>query len=275
MDNLKIIDSHIHYRPDYQPFSKVAENSGSKNTALDVQKMLKENNIVHAVVMGNLSLELENHIYPPNMSYCVGLDSSVFKNPDKPQDYYISLVEEHLKRESCVGIKLYPGYCPTYVTDEVYYPFYELAEKYNKPVAIHTGALSQSRALLKYSHPLTLDEAAVRFRNVKFVMCHFGNPFLAEAASVAQKNRNVFVDISGILEGDFNVNDFFAEFGLYADMLKTWLKYFGDFDRVMYGSDWPIVNMSKYIQFVKGIIPEKHWEKAFYLNAANIYNIKA
>ena len=30
---MKIIDAHIHYKPEYEPFNLVAENSGHKNTA--------------------------------------------------------------------------------------------------------------------------------------------------------------------------------------------------------------------------------------------------
>ena len=37
-------------------------------------------------------------------------------------------VEENLKRDTCVGIKLYPGYNKMYVTDEVYEPLYDLAK---------------------------------------------------------------------------------------------------------------------------------------------------
>ena len=90
-------------------------------------------------------------------------------------------VEENLKRKQCCGIKLYPGYNHVYVYDELYDPIYELARKYNKPVAIHTGLTATANALLKYSHPMTLDEAAVKYPDVQFVMCHIGNPFLQDA----------------------------------------------------------------------------------------------
>ncbi|MBR5283802.1 MAG: amidohydrolase family protein, partial [Clostridia bacterium] len=46
------------------------------------------------------------------------------------------------------------------------------------------------------------------------------------------------------------------------------------FDRLMYGTDWPLVNMAEYIDFVSRLIPERHWEDVFYNNAARIYNIK-
>ena len=58
------------------------------------------------------------------------------------------------------------------------------------PVVIHTGDTANPTALLKYSHPLTVDAVAVNFPRVQFVMAHYGNPFIVEATEVAKKNPN-------------------------------------------------------------------------------------
>ncbi|MCQ4725181.1 amidohydrolase family protein [Anaerotignum faecicola] len=272
---MKIIDGHIHFRPEYENFSEVAASSGHINSEKHLKEVFEKNNICHAIVMGNLDLELENHIYPEYMSYCVGLDSNTFN--ERPLKYFVEMAELHLKRDECVGIKLYPGYCHFYVYDEIYEPFYKLAEKYNKPVAIHTGAVANTKkggSLLKYSHPLTVDEAAVSHPGVNFVMCHFGNPWLCDAASVIEKNRNVYADISGILEGRFDVGKFINENLNYINMIKTWLGYIGDYSRIIYGTDWPIVNIENYLEFARFLIPESEHEKVFYENAKRIYGLK-
>lgn len=271
---MKIIDCHIHFRPENENFSLVAKNSGHENTEEHVREVFERNEVCHAIVMGNSDLEPKNHVYPDFLSYCIGLDSNVFGT--RPMEEFVYLAEENLKRESCVGIKLYPGYCYNYVYDEIFEPFYALAKKYNKPVAIHTGALASSKVggLLKYSHPLTLDELAVKHPDVQFVMCHFGNPWLCDAAAVAEKNKNVIVDISGILEGNFDADIFLKESGDYANMVKMWLEYIGDYDRIMYGTDWPIVNMESYLKFVKSIIPKEQHQKVFYENAKRVYGLK-
>ena len=103
------------------------------------------------------------------------------------------LIEQHLKLESCVGIKLYPGYNKTYITDESYEPVYGKAG----------GGLSKSRLLStwgqtagpigifkKYSHPLTMDGAAVRHPDVPFVMCHF-KPVADGRSGCGGENDNV------------------------------------------------------------------------------------
>ena len=51
-------------------------------------------------------------------------------------------------------------------------------------------------------------------------MCHFGNPFLQEAAAVLGKNPNVCADLSGLLEGRVELDRYFEEQAGYAGLLK-------------------------------------------------------
>ena len=57
----------------------------------------------------------------------------------------------------------------------------------------------------------------------------------------------------------------------FWSQLHTWLNYMGDYTRVMYGSDWPLVNIPLYIRMIGYIIPEEHYEKVFYENALRIF----
>jgi hypothetical protein len=163
--------------------------------------------MVHGVVMGNRSLKVEYHNYPRDLfHYCVGLDSSMMLKEGRTPETLAERVEENLKQEHCCGVKLYPGYNRIWLSDPVYDPVYELARKYDKPVAVHMGLTAHPRAYLKYSHPLALDEAAADHRKTRFVMCHFGNPFLDAAVAVMEKNRNVSADLSGLLEGRLDLD---------------------------------------------------------------------
>ena len=187
----------------------------------------------------------------------------------------LHLIEQHLKSERCVGIKLYPGYASFYLYDDRLAPIYELAARYKKPVAVHTGLTATDKALLKYSHPLVMDEAATKFREVQFVMCHFGEPWFTDAAAVIEKNPNVAADLSGLLER--KIPDFAAfceKKHFYIERLKGWLEYLDLYDRFMFGTDWPLANLGDYIAFTKEIIPEEHWQEVFYENAVRIYHLK-
>ena len=56
-------------------------------------------------------------------------------------------------------------------------------------------------------------------------MCHFGNPFLQEAAAVLEKNPNVSTDLSGLLEGRVDLDAYFLDRAVYAELLRGWLSY--------------------------------------------------
>ena len=45
------------------------------------------------------------------------------------------------------------------------------------PVFFHTGDTYSPEAKLKFAHPLGVDEVAVDHPDVKFVLCHLGNPW--------------------------------------------------------------------------------------------------
>ena len=42
---------------------------------------------------------------------------------------------------------------------------------------------------------------------------------------------------------------------------------------MLYGTDWPIVNLGEYIGYIQRIVPERHWEKVFFHNANRIYRL--
>lgn len=268
---MKIIDAHLHIFRQNRVTNGTAQRVGHENSAEHLTAYYKEHDFVHGVVMANAPLNEQTcQNLPPQFSYCIGLDSGVMKElPENAPE----LVELHLQKPACVGIKLYPGYNHSYIYDKIYDPYYELAAKYRKPVAVHTGATNGSRAKLKYAHPLTLDEAAVDHPDVQFVMCHFGNPFLAEAAAVVEKNPNVSADLSGLLDGPFETAALNQAQSGYMDMLRAWLRYVNHWEKFMFGTDWPLVNLAEYAGWVTTLIPEPYWEQVFFENANRIYGL--
>ena len=271
---MKIIDAHLHLFPSEPKTDAMAQGVGHQNSVAHLRQAFGELDIVHGVVMGNRSLEVGYHNYPADLfHYCVGLDSVLMDQGDRGIPDLAAQVEEHLKREECCGVKLYPGYNKIWLSDPVYQPVYELAAHYDKPVAVHMGLTAHPRAHLKYCHPLALDEVAADHPETQFVMCHFGNPFLEAAAAVVEKNANVAADLSGLLEGRVDLPRYFREQSGYVGLLRTWLTAICQWDDILYGTDWPIVNLGEYIAFIKGIVPEEHWEQVFFCNANRIYRL--
>ena len=271
-NNMKIIDAHLHFRPGYPYFDEIAVRAGHLNTEEHLRSCFEKYSICGGIVMGNQGLAPERNQYPSFLRYCVGVDADRLTEPIIRRS--LEQIEGNLKKETCVGIKLYPGYSPVSINDPRYEPVYELAAAYKKPVAVHMGQTAGSHAFLKYSHPLTLDEAAVLHPHVQFVMCHFGNPWLMDAAAVIEKNENVAADLSGLLEGKLDLALFMEEQSGYISALKTWISYVSNYEKLMFGTDWPLPNYEDYISFIRRLIPERFLEDVFYKTAGRIYGCR-
>lgn len=268
-----IIDAHLHLftSPDA---GEMARQVGHENSVDHLRRVYGELGIVHGVVMGNGGLEPEAHEHPADLfHYCVGLDSRLLGGLELSIPEIADQVEAHLRRESCCGVKLYPGYHKIPLSAPLYQPIYELARRYDKPVAVHMGLTSFPQAHLKYCHPLALDEIAADHPDTRFVMCHFGSPFWESAAAVLAKNPNVSADLSGLLEGRVDLDAWFQEQAGYAGLLQTWLTASGCWDRILFGTDWPIVNLGEYIAFMERLLPERYWEAVFFDNANRVYGL--
>lgn len=110
---MKIIDAHLHIFPSDRGPMAMARGVGHENSVEHLRQVYGELEIVHGVVMGNRSLETGFHNYPRDLfHYCVGLDSLVLRRGSHIPEDLPDQVEEHLKRENCCGVKLYPGVQP-------------------------------------------------------------------------------------------------------------------------------------------------------------------
>lgn len=168
------------------------------------------------------------------------------------------------------ALKLYPGYEPFYVHDARMRVVYELAGEFGVPVMIHTGDTYDPRGKVKYAHPLEVDEVAVDFREVTFVICHLGNPWVTDAMEVIYKNDNVVGDISGFTLGHFEER--FERYMLRQ--VNEVLAFAGDPRKILFGTDWPICDMGSYIRFVRQLeLSEEEISLILWRNSARIFGI--
>ena len=171
------------------------------------------------------------------------------------------------------GIKLYPGYHPFYPHDRRLDPVYEYAGRRKIPILIHTGDTMDQQGRIKYSRPVEIDEFAVRFREVPIVLCHFGNPWVDEAAEVVYKNPNTYADTSGLLAH--------PSYPLYRRMIELCRKrveegilMVGSTDRILYGSDWPLLDIKVAMSLVRTLdLPERDRKAILGGNACRLYGL--
>ena len=282
---MPIIDAHLHFSKG-EGFDQIAKEAGHENIPQNLLEWFDKLHIVGAVAMGSSKnrpphevycssldlcgpLDFNNYNQPPQIGYCAGIESNDLNMHNLP--HAVEEMEFHLQHDHCLGIKLYPGYNFHYVSDAIYEPFYDLARRYHVPVAVHMGDPSSPQAILKYAHPLSLDEAAVRHPDITFVMCHFGAPWVTDAAEVVYKNPNVYTDLSGLAAGQFCARDFMADYAHFAGSIMGALQYMGCYQKVLYGSDWPLVNLKSNIDLIAALVPQKYHQDVFCNNALSVY----
>jgi len=280
---MKIIDAHVHY-------SKIAsfEECAKHTSIVDYSEQgfiheTENHEVVKSVCMGlveashggfpdkNAQMPMIADLaesMPPGMSLCLGI------NPHTLTEGSLAKTEDMLKNnDRVVGMKIYAGYYHVDVTDLIYDPVYKLAEKFDKTIVIHTGETFSCRGLLKYSHPLRVDDLAVAHPDMRIVACHMGAPWVFDACEIAAKNPNVYIDISGLLVGNAVFLAEQAATPLLIDRYRQALIFLNNYDKVIYGTDWPLVPMGAYIDFCKKLIPEMHHNKVFYENAMIVYRL--
>lgn len=277
---MKIIDAHMHYS-NIESFKHTAKDLSKLDYSYDgIIKEYEKAGVVLGIAMGLTEKEVEgfpdplaatpmgidlDEKIPENVVYCAGI------NPYYLGEKELLELEETVQRPEVVGLKIYLGYYPYYAYDEVYQPVYKLAAKYGLPVVFHTGDTYSERGLLKYSHPLTLDEVAVMHRDVNFMMAHFGDPWTLDGAEVVYKNRNMYADLSGLVVGTREVITRYKDSPRFFNHLKHALTFTDNYEKFLFGTDWPLVPIQPYIDFVKEIIPEEHHEDVFYNTAVKIF----
>jgi predicted TIM-barrel fold metal-dependent hydrolase len=200
----------------------------------------------------------------PYLSVVAGLDYFSF-GPEQ-----LAELKEYVQSKRVRGLKLYPGYQPFYPNDPKWTPAYEFAAEHRIPVMIHTGDTFTPKGKLKYAHPLHVDEVAVDFPDVRFVICHIGNPWIRDCMEVVYKNANVWADISGLTLGEFE-----DRFEVYLRKQVQEMLLFGvEPDSVLFGTDWPIASVESYLEFMEELaIPGRDKRKIMADNTLELFGL--
>jgi len=183
---------------------------------------------------------------------------------------------ERLEREvRLFGVKLFPGYRSFYPNDPLLGPVYEFAHRRGIPVLIHQGDTLDGAGLLKFARPIEVDEVAGRYRDVRFVLCHLGNPWIEEAAEVVYKNPNVYADTSGLLGPPTSAYFDRAVEGC-RERIQHAIIATGLPERFLYGSDWPLEELSTAIELIDRLELERSDREAILGgNARGLFGLDA
>ncbi len=197
-------------------------------------------------------------------------------DPRRTEPQHLARVEGQLVAGRVVALKGYLGYLHFGPDHPGYRPYLELAERFRLPFIFHTGDTYSPTAKLRFAQPLLVDDVAVDFPNVRFVLAHLGNPWLLDAAEVVYKNVNVWTDLSGLVVGGEDM--FTGEEGLDAlrdlrAQVRRAFRYAERPNRFLFGSDWPLAPIAAYAAFVASAIPAPCHDAVFRENASLLFRL--
>ena len=154
-----------------------------------------------------------------------------------------SLVHDHGAR----GFKLHPtvqGFDPS---DERFRPLWSAFEELGLPVIVHTGQTGIGAGTpgafgfkLRYSNPMLLDDVLAEHPGLTLVMAHPSVPWADEQISVATHKTNTWIDLSG-----WSPKYFPPQLTRAANSFLQ--------DRVLFGSDFPLLTPDRWLQDFAGL----------------------
>lgn len=160
--------------------------------------------------------------HPNRFHVLQGIDP---RTGQKGHDFFESTIVDY----GFKGLKVYPpcGFSPS---DKIMYPLYEICHSRQLPVLIHTGPTSPALSFAT-ANPSLIDQAALDFPDVNFILAHGGVNFCEEAILMSKYRPNVYLDISGFVQSRHPQ-------GWQAHLAELFTMDISH--KIIFGTDWPV-----------------------------------
>ncbi|SHK35679.1 amidohydrolase family protein [Desulforamulus aeronauticus] len=160
------------------------------------------------------------------------------------------------------GASIDPYLAKIYVNDAKYYPIYAKCCELDIPIVITTGPASLvPEAVIDHVAPRYIDFVARDFPELTIVVSHGAYPWVNEMITVAQRNANVYFDMSEY--------EFFPMAEAYVQGANTIIS-----DKLLFASAHPFVDFKDALQsYEKLPFTDEVREKVMYQNAARILKL--
>jgi len=143
------------------------------------------------------------------------------------------------------GLKLNPALQDFDPTGSQALAIFKEAERLDMPILIHTGITFCNRFSMKHSQPLLLDDVARKHPKLRICLAHMGWPWVWDTVAVAIRNPNVYVDTAGTFAGTPRESIRQITLSVPVRLLENALV-----DRLMFGSDYPRIEINKMFEAV-------------------------
>lgn len=261
-----IIDMHLHDYTEQTYFTAPAPDGVMSPQTLSeyqsqVDSILKKYNVTKAVVStigGANRIDKDNRLIPGYYTNGAPSDTMKFKK----------LIESgNLKVFGEIGA-VYAGFT---LSDPHFEPYLEICERYDIPVAVHTGGgppdityMCCPNFRIKLGDPFTIEDVIANHPKLRIYIMHAGEVFYENALRLMLQYSHIYADLGVVLWVHEQPMD-------YAENFLRKAKQYGLLDRVMYGSDqmvWPhaIEKSIKQLDSYDFLTP-KDKRRIFYQNA--------
>ena len=179
-------------------------------------------------------------------------------------------IEKLCKKRIIRGFKIFPGHDPVYPTDKRWCPVYNLCQKYDFPLMIHTGVNTGNEKCAKYNDPKHIVKIAKLYPKLNIIIAHYFWPKLDYCFSVTNGIDNIYFDTSGL--ADPEVVSASGGIEKIRKILTKTIKRKGD--SVLLGSDWPMCNTKKHIDLIQSLpITKEEKNGVFYENSLKLFRL--
>jgi len=184
----------------------------------------------------------------------------------------ISSVDEFddlFRKKKIVGLKIFPGHDEHYPNDVRLNPFIDVCRKYDAPFVVHTGWNSGNPGAAKWNNPKYIVPIAVRYPDLKIVICHYFWPELEYCYQTTRSYKNIFFDTSGL--ADHEVEDATGKDIIMSVLEKT---IADKPNGVLFGSDFGMCNLASHIELIDSLSISDSLKEAIYCqNTIDLFHL--
>lgn len=266
LENLTSISNSKMYK---ELCKAIGFNNQKAETIEQIAAWLEESNVVKAIVNGRDCETTYSSVANGNdalLGFCAAAPGRLIGfwgiDPHKGMNAVRELTSVVNDNEGIQGVSIDPYFAKIYANDARYYPFYTKCCELNIPVIITTGTASfMPETVIDHTAPRYIDFVARDFPELKIVMSHGGYPWVNEAITVVQRNKNVYLEMSEY--------ETWPQADIYVQAANSIIS-----DKLLFASAHPFVNFHEQLERYSTLGFNKDvYQNVMYNNAAKVLGL--
>lgn len=162
------------------------------------------------------------------------------------------------------GLNLQPFVTELEPTDRRYYPLYAKCIEHDVPVCLHTG-VNYSGHSFEVGRPVYHEEVLTDLPELTLVALHAGWPWVTEAAAVARKHPNYYLELGGLAPQYLTVENGWAPLPSYAETVLS--------EQVLFATDYPVLDHERVLAELRSRFDDETLERMTGDNAASLLGL--